>query len=462
MSNFWDTSVWGEINVIAVLLLSLFAASLLKKGIRFLKESLIPTAVLAGGILLIISAIYKLFSGHGMFVASFFGKNGVSILEIITYHALALGFISSTFESSDEKRSKTRQIEIFNTGITTVSTYLVQAMIGLGVTLIASKFIADFFPAAGIILPFGYGQGTGQAMNYGTIYETEYGFIGGKSFGLTVAAAGFISASIGGVLHLSWLKRKKNLVKQDAGTMKTAMERPFRQDEIPLFENMDTLSVQIAFIIGNYFITYIIIYILGELIPGLKSVIYGFNFLIGVLVTTGVKKLLKTLEEKNILKKHYVNEFLMIRIRNFFYDIMVVAGISAIHLSTLGKYIVVLIIICVLGAIATFAYNRIVAKTLFKDYAEEQFIAMYGMLTGTASTGIILLREIDVNFKTPVSDNLVFQNFPAIIFGFPLMIIAASAPEFPEQAFFIVVVFFIVLNIILFRSKIFKRYKHKS
>ena len=459
MSNFWDTSVWGEINVIAVLLLSLLVASLLKKGIRLLKESLIPTSVLAGGILLAISAIYKLFSGHGMFVTSFFGGDGVSILEIITYHALALGFISSTFESSDEKRSKTRQIEIFNTGITTVSTYLVQAMVGLGITLIASKLITDFFPAAGIILPFGYGQGTGQAMNYGTIYETEYGFIGGKSFGLTIAAAGFISGSIGGVLHLSWLRRKKKVVKQDAGTMKTAMERPFRQDEIPIFENMDTLSVQFAFIIGSYFITYIIIYILGALIPGLKSVIYGFNFLIGVLVTTGVKKLLKTLEEKNILKKHYVNDFLMIRIRNFFYDIMVVAGISAIHLSALGKYIVVLVIICVLGAIATFAYNRIVAKTLFKDYAEEQFIAMYGMLTGTASTGIILLRELDVNFKTPVSDNLVFQNFPAIIFGFPLMIIAASAPEFPKQALLIVIVFFIILNIILFRSKIFKHYK---
>ena len=84
------------------------------------------------------------------------------------------------------------------------------------------------------------------------------------------------------------------------------------------------------------------------------------------------------------------------------------------------------------------------------------------MLTGTASTGIILLRELDVNFKTPVSDNLVFQNFPAIIFGFPLMIIAASAPEFPEQAFLIVVAFFIILNIILFRSKIFKVHKKKK
>lgn len=44
---------------------------------------------------------------------------------------------------------------------------------------------------------------------------------------------------------------------------------------------------------------------------------------------------------------------------------------------------------------------------------------MYGMLTGTASTGIILLREIDKDFKTPAADNLVYQNSPAIVFGFP-------------------------------------------
>ena len=133
-------------------------------------------------------------------------------------------------------------------------------MVGLGITLLASFFITDFFPAAGIILPFGYGQGTGQAMNYGSIYETEYGFVGGKSFGLTISALGFISASIGGVLYLSWLRHKKNFKKQDAGTMKTALEQPFRQDEIPLFENMDTLGVQLAFIIGAYLLTYIIIF----------------------------------------------------------------------------------------------------------------------------------------------------------------------------------------------------------
>ena len=84
---------------------------------------------------------------------------------------------------------------------------------------------------------------------------------------------------------------------------------------------------------------------------------------------------------------------------------------------------------------------------------------MYGMLTGTASAGIILLREIDGNFETPASDNMVYQNFPAIVFGFPLMLIAAKAPEQPVVTLLIAIVFFAVMNIILFRSLIFKKRK---
>ena len=113
----------------------------------------------------------------------------------------------------------------------------------------------------------------------------------------------------------------------------------------------------------------------------------------------------------------------------------------------------------VLGAIATYVYLRIVCKKLFTDYEEEEFLMMYGMLTGTASTGTILLREIDGNFKTPAADNMVYQNFPAIVFGFPLMIIADLAPKQPVLTLVILIVFFIVMNTILFRSKIFK---HKS
>jgi ESS family glutamate:Na+ symporter len=86
---------------------------------------------------------------------------------------------------------------------------------------------------------------------------------------------------------------------------------------------------------------------------------------------------------------------------------------------------------------------------------------MYGMLTGTASTGVILLREIDGEFETPAADNLVYQNFPAIVFGFPMMLLATLAPKKPALTFVILVLFFFAMNIILFRSLIFKKKKSK-
>ena len=149
----------------------------------------------------------------------------------------------------------------------------------------------------------------------------------------------------------------------------------------------------------------------------------------------------------------------MTRASNFFFDIMVVAGVAAIRLDILESFWGIILILGVVGAIITYIYNRIVAKALFADYAEEQFLAMYGMLTGTASTGIILLREVDGEFKTPVSDNLVYQNFPAIVFGFPMMFLATLAPTKPALTMIIFVLFFAVMNLILFWTKIFKKKK---
>ena len=82
---------------------------------------------------------------------------------------------------------------------------------------------------------------------------------------------------------------------------------------------------------------------------------------------------------------------------------------------------------------------------------------MYGMLTGTASTGTILLREIDPDFRTPAADNMVYQNFPAIVFGFPMMLLATLAPKKPVLTLGILTLFFLGMNLILFRRSIFKR-----
>ena len=443
----------------AVLTGSLLIGNTLRRKIPFLRNSLIPTSVIGGAVLLIVESVYKLVTGNVMFDTAAFGGNGTQSLEVITYHALALGFIASSLKTSKSKLNKSRAVEIFNTGVTTVSTYLLQGVLGMGITIVAAMTVMPgFFEAAGLLLPFGYGQGTGQAMNYGSIYEhlTDVSpFKGGTAFGLTIAALGFISAALGGEVHLNIRKRNGKLVKSKRIDGSDQTESIEVAGEIPMQESVDKMTVQISFILVSYVIAYVIMFLLSKALPGMRATIFGFNFLLGVVGATVVKGIVSLLRKTGLMKRQYINNFLLTRTSNFFFDLMIVSSVAAIKLDELESYWGIVIILGVVGLISTYLYLRFVAKKLFPDYEEEQFLMMYGMLTGTASTGTILLREVDENFKTPAADNMVYQNFPAIVFGFPLMLLANLAPYKPLLTVGILLAFFIVMNIVLFRKQIF-------
>ena len=465
--SFASNSVWPVIMFIAVIMGGLLVGNTLKRYIPFLKKSLIPVSVIGGIFLLFVSSVLKFTTGEYLFNWAIFcegtSMTGIEMLEIMTYHCLAIGFIAMTLRKSDSKgKTKGRVTEVVNTGITTVSTYLLQGFFGLAITVVASFIIPKLIKASGIILCFGFGQGTGQALNYGSIYETDYGFIGGKSFGLTIAALGFLAASIGGVIYLNYHKRKGDIVIRES-VSQLNQEKVEEEGEVPMVDSIDKLTLQISLVFVCYALTYLLMYILGNLVgDGLKTTIYGFNFLLGTLSAVIVKEVLKLLRKTNLMHRDYVNNFLLNRIAGFAFDIMIVAGIGAIRVDLIKDYWVVLLILGVVGVLVTFLYIKFVSFKLFKNYEHEQFMVMYGMLTGTASTGVILLREIDPSFETPASENIVYQNFPAILLGFPMMLVAAFCPKSDMATYItmgVIALYFIVLNIILFRSLIFKKRK---
>ena len=152
MANFWDFSSWGFFNLLAVLLACLLLGNILKRSIPFLQASLIPTSVLGGSILLAIATAYKAATGQEMFDTAFFSHQGTQWLELLTYHMLALGFTASALKITDGKLTRERSIEIFNTGLTTVATYLLQALAGMLICIVAARFLDDFLEAAGLLL----------------------------------------------------------------------------------------------------------------------------------------------------------------------------------------------------------------------------------------------------------------------------------------------------------------------
>ena len=76
MTNFWDSNVWAFILLMFLLLGSLLVGNIMKRRIPFLKESLIPTSVLGGIIILLVEWIYQLASGNKLFEVAAFGGNG--------------------------------------------------------------------------------------------------------------------------------------------------------------------------------------------------------------------------------------------------------------------------------------------------------------------------------------------------------------------------------------------------
>lgn len=108
---------------------------------------------------------------------------------------------------------------------------------------------------------------------------------------------------------------------------------------------------------------------------------------------------------------------------------MIVAGIASINIEDLHGYILPFTILAILGGVVTFYYLKFMSDRLYPQYSEAGFLSMYGMLTGTISSGILLLREIDPDFETPAANNLITGSSFGIIFGAPVLLLVSLAAE---------------------------------
>ena len=89
----------------------------------------------------------------------------------------------------------------------------------------------------------------------------------------------------------------------------------------------------------------------------------------------------------------------------------------------------------------------------------------FGTLTGTASNGMILLKEIDPGLKAPTSSLYILSNFPAMVMIAPLLLLLKFAGGSFQSACIACGIFFAlwaVYSVFIFRRKIFKkRYANK-
>ena len=419
-----NTALWNFVIQCGLIAAAILLANLLVKRVGIIKKSLMPVSVIAGLLLLIGKCVGLL------------RLDGV-IFEMLVYHGIALGFIAMSLRVPDKSVNQAGQG--LKSGALIVSTYLVQAISGLVLSMgLAYTFKPDMFKAAGLLLPMGYGQGPGQANNIGSSYEA-LGFAGGRSFGLSLAFAGYLCACVVGILIANYLRRKGKFQSIDSEAHEQSLTVDYFQEknEVPVSDSLDKLSIQLAMVLVIYFATYLVTWGLTSGISAISEglantvngLLWGFNFIVGSALAILVRVLLEKGKEKKIIVRQYQNNYLLNRISGFFFDIMIVTGIASINVADLSGLWLPFVLMAALGGLVTWFYLRVVCRRIYPDYYYEGLLSMYGMLTGTISSGVLLLREVDPFLETPAANNLVTGSSFGIIFGIPMLVLVGLAAK---------------------------------
>jgi glutamate:Na+ symporter, ESS family len=468
---------WEYVRNFIFLSLFLLAAIIIKSRVKFLQKYLVPTAIIGGFIGLILGPeVSKLINFDP-------GTMGVLI-----YHLMAIGFIALALKDR-QKRAADEKGNVLKTGVGIISAYLMQGILGFGISLaLAYTIFPKLFPPFGLLLPLGFGQGAGEAYSIGYSWEA-LGFKNGGNIGLSIAMIGLIWSIIPGIPLLNYLVRRKE---------KFGLAEPKNSDEMP--ENtsireikeidkniehdsanrekgksivVDKLTIQIALIGSIYLATFYILKGISSLLLPLGSygqtisqLLWGFHFVIATLLAILVKIILNALERRRWLKLTYTDNYLLQRVADTTFDYMIVASIAAISIIILRENWIPILIITTLGGIVTTFFTIFICKKIYKHNVLEHIAVLYGTWTGTISTGVALLREIDPEAKSNATEDLVLGSGIALPLGIPLMLVLGLAvngfktnnPMLYLYAMLIFIAFFgILLTILMVRRAKIKK-----
>lgn len=463
MTSSWDFSlanygaVWAFLVQFGLLLFFLMIGNILRRKVKLFRTGQVPSALLGGVLLLLMNLLVKQFG---------FDLVDNQLMQVITYHCLAIGFAAMSLKT-EKSNHKANPVQVLEYGALQGGTYMLQASVGLGITLIlflltrgGNKVISY---VCGLLTPLAFGQGPGNALSWDINFTNtpRAQFSGNGSFGLSLASIGFIVASVLGVVYINVYKKRGTLIIREGHSIdENEYENLSGRQEIPDNESVDKFTLQAGFVALAYALSFGFMCFMGSLSNFTNSIAWGFNFLWASLAAMIIKFVVKHLHKTELMTREYINNYQMDRISGSAFDLMIVAGVTAIKIDDIKSYVLPIIILTVLGALVTYVYIRKVAKECFKGFEHEFFLMSFGTMTGTASNGMIMMKEIDPGLRTPTSSLYILSNFPAMVMIAPLLFMLGFASKSFTNAVIAFCVFFVLwigYTVYLFRRRIFKK-----
>lgn len=416
---------WELISIIAYLSIGLLFATFLRKQVSFLQRLIIPNAIIAGIIVLLSSQ-----QVIGLVTLS------LEDLNLFLYHLLTGVFICLGLRKSTYKHGQ----GIFTTTVIICKSYTVLALAGIIFTLIWVGILFPRFPPSFSMLPFlGFGFDQISAHNIALQWE-PFGFPGAGRAGFSFGVIGLLCAYLVGIIFANWARRRKQRDEQAEPTREALEGIIARDNEKPVggrlttaAEGIESFALHLALIGFIFFATYALMNQLSAWMANtgdtgrlLGSILWQFNFVFGALIALVVRKIIDWLDVSYLF-----DDGLMARAGGAMLDYLIVAAIASIPLIIFYSYWIEVVILSLICCVALLFFIKFVSQKMQPDYPLERAVSTFGLLTGTITAGLALLRMVDPRLETPVAKDLGYASGLSLLLGLPALVLI----NFPIRGF---------------------------
>ncbi len=382
----------------------------LRAKVGFLQRFLFPSCLVGG--------VFGLVVLHTGFL-----DIGPGTIETFAYHFFNISFISVGLTRDDEDANPVSRKQLLRgpawMALMQGLTFPMQAAVG-GLFVIGFGLVGlELFPTFGFLVPLGFNEGPGQALSIGKAWE-GVGFANAATIGLTFAALGYFFAFFVGVplvnygIRKGWATFGSGELSRDfiVGLLPKDRKNESAGSLTIHTGNAETLAFQAALVGIVYGITWAVVRLLGSAVPAdVATILWGFFFFFGL----GVAYILKWIMKMAGIV-HLVDPGIQRRITGWSVDYLIVATVTAIQLKIVWDYLLPISVIALANGILTTLLVVYFGKRL-NAFSLERSAAIFGTVTGTVSCGLLLLRIVDPEFKTPVAYEIAIMN----IFVLPIV-----------------------------------------
>lgn len=401
----------------------------LRAKIPLFQKGLLPSCMI-GGVM-------------GLIIVSFgLVKLDGPTLGALTYHFFAISFMSLALAGREKNGEAGGSRVTFRATLHFALIFLIamfgQAFVGGAITYVMAGAGMDVFPEFGTMVASGFAQGPGQAITMGKIWEASgrgNGVELSQNIGLIFASLGFVMAFGVGVPLMNW-GIKRGLAQHLGSGVTKEVELGIMEVDSNISmgrhtthaSNIDTLAVHVMILGICYLLTYLFCDLGGTIISKLPledpkkwvAFSWGMFFLYGLFMASAMRLCIDKLGFGHIICTPLQN-----RITGMSVDFLIVCTLVGVKMAVVSRYIVPISIVTIVVTALSLGVVYYYCRRFDRDQL-EQMGALFGTVTGTASTGVLLIRLVDPGFKTPAAYATAAQNLICLPLAIVAMVIYAA------------------------------------